>query len=317
MSSLLKLLISNRMRFYLVLLVLITYIFILLLYVQRRSTSQSKRKKMNYNRAIDYYCATAKNRLLSHNDNYISPHIKFRLYIIVHNSFSQEIAEKWSNCMPFVTIIRIPTTFFFESIVYQRSLYTLRDEWKHLDLVGLATYKSLKFSPLEKLKAYIELAYYKPYDVVPLYSAGEQLVSLCCMYRTPCIHIFIFLCFFPLQFLDGSSCSWSHEGVPDTMVRNSDCHGFHYTRNFISGKSRSISEELLHRNTQGLGRAHRLHEPFHRNSFRKPDVENASIHKRALPRSQESGCESGVRCGRLFLASVHLRATARVLLPLL
>jgi hypothetical protein len=83
--------------------------------------------------------------------------------------------------MPFAKIIRIPTTVFFESIVYHRLLYSLRDEWKHLDLVGLATYKSIKFSPLEKLKAYIELAYYKPYDVVPLYTTGEQLVSLCCM----------------------------------------------------------------------------------------------------------------------------------------
>ena len=132
------------------------------------------------NRAIDYYCA--KNILLvSKNESNISPDIKFRLYIIAHNSFSQEIAEKWSSCMPFAKIIRIPTTVFFESIVYQRLLYSLRDEWKHLDLVGLATYKSIKFSPLEKLKAYIELAYYKPYDVVPLYTTGEQLVSLCCM----------------------------------------------------------------------------------------------------------------------------------------
>jgi hypothetical protein len=143
--------------------------------MQKRSTSKSKRKKMN-NRAIDYYCA--KNLFLSQNDNFISPNIKFRLFIIAHNSFSQDIAEKWSKCMPFAKIIRIPTTVFFESIVYQRLLYSLRDEWKHLDLVGLATYKSLKFSPLEKLKAYAELAYYKPYDVVPLYSAGEQLVSL-------------------------------------------------------------------------------------------------------------------------------------------
>ena len=79
--------------------------------------------------------------------------------------------------MPFAKIIHIPTTVFFESIVYQRMLYSLRDEWKHADLIGLATYKSLKFSPLEKLKASIELAYYKPYDVVPLYSTGEKLVS--------------------------------------------------------------------------------------------------------------------------------------------
>ena len=183
--------ISLRFCFYLVLLFIVLYIFIVQ-YLQKRSKSKLKKENI-YRRAIDYSCATANNRLPSPNDNFLSPTIRFRLYIIAHDSFSQGIAEKWSKCVPFAKIITIPTTVFFESIVYQNLLHSLRDEWKHLDLIGVATYKSLKFSPLEKLKAYIELAYYKPYDVVPLYSAGEQLVRISTKWSICALSLFIYI----------------------------------------------------------------------------------------------------------------------------
>jgi len=78
--------------------------------------------------------------------------------------------------MPFAKVLMIPTTVFFESIVYRDTLWSIRSEWKNLDFVGITTYKSLKFIAIEKLKAYLELGFYKPYDVMPLYGTGELLV---------------------------------------------------------------------------------------------------------------------------------------------
>jgi len=87
------------------------------------------------------------------------------------------IAEKWCRCMPFAKVLLIPTTIFFESIVYRDILWKERMKWKNLDFVGITTYKSLKFIAIEKLKAYLELGFYKPYDVVPLYGTGELLMD--------------------------------------------------------------------------------------------------------------------------------------------
>ncbi len=78
--------------------------------------------------------------------------------------------------MSWTRIVEVSSTVFFESIAYTTIFPALEYEWQHLDFVGISTYKSLKFLPIEKLKAYLELANCKPYDVVPLYSSGEYLL---------------------------------------------------------------------------------------------------------------------------------------------
>ena len=104
------------------------------------------------------------------------PGIKFRIYIITHDSFSSSVAQKWIACKPWAREIRISTTKFFESYAYTEELVDLISEMRAVEFVGLATYRSLKFVSLEKMKCYLELAQFKPYDVVPMYTTGERLV---------------------------------------------------------------------------------------------------------------------------------------------
>ncbi len=103
--------------------------------------------------------------------------IKFRLYVISHDEKSYKVATEWVRCKPWATVVQIPTTVFFESIVYKEVLPPLLKDWEELDFVGVATYRSLKFAPLEKMKASLELANYKPYDVMPLYTTGEYMME--------------------------------------------------------------------------------------------------------------------------------------------
>jgi hypothetical protein len=105
------------------------------------------------------------------------PELKFKLYIISHDDASYATAKQWSTCKPWAEILRIPSTTFFESIIYKDILPSRVDEWKDLDYVGIATYRSLKFSPLEMIKLQLENAHHNGYDVVPLYTTGEYLVD--------------------------------------------------------------------------------------------------------------------------------------------
>ena len=135
--------------------------------------SSLRKLKTVYKKSINYNCA--RNSLRTKSIHFV-PNIKFLLYIIAHDAKSMDIAERWCRCMPFAKVLMIPTTVFFESIVYRDTLWSIRSEWKNLDFVGITTYKSLKFIAIEKLKAYLELGFYKPYDVMPLYGTGELLV---------------------------------------------------------------------------------------------------------------------------------------------
>ena len=162
--------IKNLLIFSITFFLLVLWAFRLL----RPSDKGTKRQSKIYKRSIEYHCAKA----ISKESTAFVSNIQFRLFILAHDERSRRIAENWMKCMPFARVIMIPTTFFFESIVYRNILHDIREEWENLDLVGLATYNSLQFSSIEKLKAYVELAYYKPYDVIPLYDAGEQLVRI-------------------------------------------------------------------------------------------------------------------------------------------
>jgi hypothetical protein len=50
-------------------------------------------------------------------------------------------------------------------------------EWTKNDYVGLATYRSIKMLPIEKLQAHLFLAHYGKYDIVPLMNFGEPLMK--------------------------------------------------------------------------------------------------------------------------------------------
>lgn len=124
-------------------------------------------------KAVTYHCGTLRK---TPPEQFVQG-IKFRLYVISHDDKSYATAMQWTQCKPWATVVRIPTSSFFESIVYKEVLPQLASEWEGLDFVGIATYRSLKFSPLEKMKAYLELGFHKPYDVVPLYTAGENMMQ--------------------------------------------------------------------------------------------------------------------------------------------
>ncbi len=136
-------------------------------------TKKKDKKNERYSLSLDFNCATEAKNI---NGIELVHGVKFVLYIICHDDRSCTIAEKWSKCMPWRRVVRIQPSLFFESLAYQTVFPSLEDEWRDLDFVGVSTYKSLKFLPLEKLVAYLELASLKPYDVVPLYGSGEFLM---------------------------------------------------------------------------------------------------------------------------------------------
>lgn len=134
-----------------------------------------KRPKIvtNTTKSVTYRCGSMK---LTPPVDLISG-IKFKLYVISHDEKSHTVASEWTRCKPWATVVRIPTTKFFESIVYKEVLPALVSDWEGLDFVGIATYRSLKFSPLEKIKTSLELGHFKPYDVMPLYTTGENMMD--------------------------------------------------------------------------------------------------------------------------------------------
>jgi len=136
-----------------------------------------KKYNKKYVRSLNHSCVTpTKTQNFTNNIDFV-PNIKFLLYIICHDEKSQEIARKWSKCMPWSRVVVVPSTVYFESAAYATVFPSLSHEWRGLDYVGVATYKSLKFLSLEKLKMSLELAMYRPYDVVPLYGTGEFLLA--------------------------------------------------------------------------------------------------------------------------------------------
>jgi hypothetical protein len=154
--------------------IIVTVVVPLLTHLRKRFTV--RKKSVPYVKSVAFKCSHLRKGGSHFN---LVPHIRFRLYIIAHNDFSVDIAQQWSRCMPFVEILRIENTPFFESYAYATILSDKerQKEWSELDFVGLATYKSLKFLSIEKLEAYLQLAYYSPFDFIPLYNTGENLLQ--------------------------------------------------------------------------------------------------------------------------------------------
>ncbi len=166
--------------FTVVILVILLYLYLINSGYRFRKVDSSIARKP-YIRSVNYQCAKSLLKVPYYRDPQIAefiPRIKFKLYIIVHDEKSQGIAESWSQCAPWVEILRIDSTVFFESIAYKNNfpfIATREKSWQNLDYVGIATYKTLKVTSMEKLKAYLELASAKSYDVVPLMGTGEHL----------------------------------------------------------------------------------------------------------------------------------------------
>lgn len=133
---------------------------------------KKKNKRQKYKKHVQFKCSQAGTQ----HDSFI-PGIKFVLYILSHDELSFNVAVAWSKCKPWTKVIKLTSTVYFESYAYKEVYPQLISEWESMDFVGIVTYRSLKFIPLEKLKAYLELANTKPYDVVPLYGTGEYLMD--------------------------------------------------------------------------------------------------------------------------------------------
>ena len=169
------------------------------LYGKKKSTTPK------YVRSVTYKCAD----LGGDPPKELVPGIKFILYIISHDDASHETALKWSTCKPWAKVVRIPTTVYFESIVYKEILPGLESEWSEMDFVGISTYRSLKFSPMDKIKTLLTVGHHVPYDVVPLFSTGEYLIDQAVAGHTiEYIHIWDML----LQ----------HMGYKEKDIRNND-----------------------------------------------------------------------------------------------
>lgn len=138
----------------------------------RRIFGQKKRRVAEYVKSVDHKCVGSYDQEVA-----FIPGVKFLLYILTHDERSYSIAVDWCKCMPWARVMNISSTKFFESIAYSEVFLKTTGEWLHLDRVGIATYKTLKYLPIEKLKAYIELSVAKPYDVVPLMPSGEYLMD--------------------------------------------------------------------------------------------------------------------------------------------
>lgn len=156
---------------------LVSFVLLIQLYLYGRSYFISGNKKRPaepaYEKHVTHMCAD----MAMSPPKELVPGVKFVLYIISHDDKSFEIATQYSKCKPWARVVRIPTSVFMESAIYGETLMSRKEEWQGVDFVGISTYRSLKFAPLDKLKLLLEVATLHPYDVAPLYSTGEYLMN--------------------------------------------------------------------------------------------------------------------------------------------
>ena len=117
------------------------------------------------------------NCLMNLPDEVLFPHIKFILYVVYHDDGSEAIARKWCECRPWAVPVKIPTTPFFESIIYRDLFPFLVHEWENLDFMAMATYRSIHImGGVEGLRQHLLFAYSGKFDVVPLIYTRELLI---------------------------------------------------------------------------------------------------------------------------------------------
>lgn len=106
------------------------------------------------------------------------------LYLIAHDNHSEKIARKFIHCQePWIKVIRINSTVFFESIMYRDVLPQLQHEWENYDYVITGTYKTVtqKGQSLHAIKNLLLAAKNKEhkYDILPFLRSGSGTMSFC------------------------------------------------------------------------------------------------------------------------------------------
>lgn len=120
---------------------------------------------------------------------------KVMLYIISHdNQTEAQVTNYLSKCpietnlsRKWVNSFQIPSTPFFESIVYQEIFPKRQNEWENKDYVITATYKTLTTSlhynqyqqSLSTVMEMLDVAYEGNYDIVPFLRSGSGMMSFC------------------------------------------------------------------------------------------------------------------------------------------
>lgn len=109
----------------------------------------------------------------------LNPELRFYLYLVSHDSKTEAFTNEWCRCKQWCRPIRIKTTVFFESIIYSYfyHYFLMTVEWKDLQYIGIATYKSIRKGPRSKLKRAADLALSMQFDVIPLMNSGKLFMA--------------------------------------------------------------------------------------------------------------------------------------------
>ena len=109
----------------------------------------------------------------------LNPELRFNLYLISHDTKTEAFTNEWCSCKQWCRPIRIKTTVFFESIIYSYfyHYFLMTAEWKDLQYIGIATYKSIRKGSRAKLKRAADVALSMQFDVIPLINSGKLMMA--------------------------------------------------------------------------------------------------------------------------------------------
>ena len=102
--------------------------------------------------------------IINSKHNVLLPGRRFLLIVLSHDDKSEQKAKRWCICRPWTRMIRVTSSVFFESIVYNDIMSILDAEstssgahHQPVDYVALASYRSVQMLPVEKLQALLHL----------------------------------------------------------------------------------------------------------------------------------------------------------------
>lgn len=100
--------------------------------------------------------------IINSKHNVLIPGRRFLLIVLSHDDKSERKAKQWCMCRPWTRMLRLTSSVFFESIVYQDIASILDTEStppgvQPLDYVALASYRSVQMLPVEKLQTLLHL----------------------------------------------------------------------------------------------------------------------------------------------------------------
>lgn len=110
------------------------------------------------------------------------------LYLIAHDSASERMARKFSQCKEtWIQPVMINSTVFFESIIYRDVFLPYEAEWAQYDYVITATYKTVGkqlhyngfTQSLQQIEQLLLVARRGEYDIIPFLRSGSGTMSFC------------------------------------------------------------------------------------------------------------------------------------------